>query len=832
MFRTKPSAETKGMFNGVRDSWDTKTLRRVRTEAGERRFKQPIGSVIIGNGKLLTNLTLEESEYSGFDKVTTASGKTWYIGKFPDEDEITVNDENDKELYKAKNLEDAFSWADQNGDKRITTDPKSTDADKPDSYSKPLDKDELNKQSITKIRAQQRELEAAIKKHGTNKVAGDNRRRLRNAEIAADNRRNSGETKPKAPTGGSDADKIKNAEKMYGTGSPQHEAAKKKFGGGGGKKGETLGDRVDIEEDVTYGGQRQFYVRVDGKPVFETRNTGAGAQSTADMIAKKYREALASDLSTRDGHPFIKDGAKSGKKGVNTPEYSKKLDEYHEYVSQLETRYAKGSQRQSLTAYGAADPKLQAMLKELDEHLEASGRKPAKGRPFKNYPQAKGDTMEDLQYKAVPIAEVTETEEGTGVVEAIVAVTGIKDNVNDIILPGAFQKSLAARMPKGVWHHDIRESVSRTESIKELPPGHADLPAKLPNGDPWPEEAGALKVKTVFNLNTSRGKDAYEDVKFFGPNQEWSIGYSVPTGGATIDRKSGGVRKINTLDLYEYSPVLFGAMPLARTVSVKSAQEGRTAYLNLNDPANLELKEMWDEMVAVETKEAKKKRVAPEDEEESEESADDKEKTKATEGPKKEDETTEAEDEPVDDDEEVEEEDEVDTTKKQRKSIVLNADGVDMLDTAIKALSELRDYAIEAVKADTTDGDGGTVSEDEGSADSESLTSLVESASLDVSDAAQAFDDAVESGDSGAMEDAASTILDAVEEAKDGEDSDTDALKRVTSYIASALSNVEPEEETPSEEKSGAETTEPEDTDETVVVDVKDWMTQLGLEMT
>ena len=58
---------------------------------------------------------------------------------------------------------------------------------------------------------------------------------------------------------------------------------------------------------------------------------------------------------------------------------------------------------------------------------------------------------------------------------------------------------------------------------------------------------------------------------FFGDEQEWSIGYNVPVGGAKIDSKSG-VREISTLELYEYSPVLFGAMPLARTTSVKDAQ--------------------------------------------------------------------------------------------------------------------------------------------------------------------------------------------------------------------------------------------------------------------
>lgn len=185
-----------------------------------------------------------------------------------------------------------------------------------------------------------------------------------------------------------------------------------------------------------------------------------------------------------------------------------------------------------------------------------------------------GDTQNaspHLEYKCVGVSGFKVDDPDNGVVTAIVAVTGIKDNVKDIIKPGAFEKSLVTRTPKGVWHHNWHESVSRTEGIKELMPGDADLPEKLPNGDPWPKEAGGLQVKTRFNLDTQRGREAYSDVVFFGDQQEWSIGYNVPTGGATLDSKSG-IRSINTMELYEYSPVLFGAMPVARTSSVKEAQ--------------------------------------------------------------------------------------------------------------------------------------------------------------------------------------------------------------------------------------------------------------------
>lgn len=176
-----------------------------------------------------------------------------------------------------------------------------------------------------------------------------------------------------------------------------------------------------------------------------------------------------------------------------------------------------------------------------------------------------------IEYKEVGVCGFKVLNESDGIVEAFVSVTGVKDRVNDIIEPGAYEKTLAEREPKGVWSHAWDTPVSRTLEAKELMPGDPDLPKNLPNGEAWPKGAGALRIKTQFNLGTQRGREAYSDVTFFGSKQEWSIGYQVPVGGSQIDSKTG-VRRIQTLDLFEYSPVLFGAMPSARTNTVKDAQ--------------------------------------------------------------------------------------------------------------------------------------------------------------------------------------------------------------------------------------------------------------------
>ncbi len=196
------------------------------------------------------------------------------------------------------------------------------------------------------------------------------------------------------------------------------------------------------------------------------------------------------------------------------------------------------------------------------------------GDAFSTYHETKqvgelGEPM--LEHKTVGVKGMKVVSAESGIVETIISVTGMVDNVKDRIMPGAYAKTLAKRKPKGVWSHDWDTPVSKTLSVKELLPGDPELPGRMPNGDPWPQGAGALKVKTQFNLDTQRGREAYSDVTFFGDEQEWSIGYNVPVGGAQVDTKSG-VREIGTLELYEYSPVLFGAMPLARTTSVKEAQ--------------------------------------------------------------------------------------------------------------------------------------------------------------------------------------------------------------------------------------------------------------------
>ena len=168
-----------------------------------------------------------------------------------------------------------------------------------------------------------------------------------------------------------------------------------------------------------------------------------------------------------------------------------------------------------------------------------------------------------MEHKNVPVSSVRGVDGVDGIVEAIVSVTNIVDSVNDVIVPGAYKNTLRKRNPKGVWSHDTNVPVAKTLKVEELMPGDERLPEDL-----RAQDAGALLVKMQFNLNTTRGRDAFHDVQFFAEEQEWSIGYSVPEGKASVDDKTG-IRFIKALELYEYSPVIFGAAPGTRALSIK-----------------------------------------------------------------------------------------------------------------------------------------------------------------------------------------------------------------------------------------------------------------------
>jgi HK97 family phage prohead protease len=169
----------------------------------------------------------------------------------------------------------------------------------------------------------------------------------------------------------------------------------------------------------------------------------------------------------------------------------------------------------------------------------------------------------ETQYKAIP-GQIN-TIESKGIVECFVAGIGNKDSVGDICLPGCFNGSLGRRKPRVVWGHNWNEPIGKVLEIYEVGPNDPRLPAKMKaNG------IGGLFAKVQFNLASERGREAFANVKFFGEEQEWSIGYK------TLDAVFDTTKQANMLkevELYEVSPVLHGANQLTGTISIKSDKQ-------------------------------------------------------------------------------------------------------------------------------------------------------------------------------------------------------------------------------------------------------------------
>ena len=170
-------------------------------------------------------------------------------------------------------------------------------------------------------------------------------------------------------------------------------------------------------------------------------------------------------------------------------------------------------------------------------------------------------TVSQYEIKAIPAGQIN-IDEALGIIECFVAGVGNKDSVGDVVLPGAFTESLKRRKPRVVWGHDWNHPIGKVLEIYEVGASDPRLPIKMRRAN-----IGGLFAKVQFNLKSEKGREAFNQVAFYGEEQEWSIGYK------TLDAFFDPSRKANMLkevELYEVSPVLHGANQLTGTISIKS----------------------------------------------------------------------------------------------------------------------------------------------------------------------------------------------------------------------------------------------------------------------
>ena len=133
------------------------------------------------------------------------------------------------------------------------------------------------------------------------------------------------------------------------------------------------------------------------------------------------------------------------------------------------------------------------------------------------------------------------------------SVFGNKDLGGDVIVEGAFAKSIGRKGAKAVkllYQHKSDEPIGVFDEIIE-------------------DDRG-LKVKGRLAMGTQRGREVYELMKM-GALDGLSIGYRVDPKGVEYDEK-GRRRLLKSVDLMEISAVTFPMNPRARVQSVKGSE--------------------------------------------------------------------------------------------------------------------------------------------------------------------------------------------------------------------------------------------------------------------
>lgn len=130
---------------------------------------------------------------------------------------------------------------------------------------------------------------------------------------------------------------------------------------------------------------------------------------------------------------------------------------------------------------------------------------------------------------------------------------GDPDRHNEVVMPGAFaatvERAKAGDLPVMLWAHAQEAPIGRWATLRE--------------------DSKGLHVTGQLNLNTERGRQAYEHVKA-GDAGGLSIGFTVKDGGR--EYAGDGVWHLKDLDVLEISVVAIPANPSARIANVKSLE--------------------------------------------------------------------------------------------------------------------------------------------------------------------------------------------------------------------------------------------------------------------
>ena len=138
-----------------------------------------------------------------------------------------------------------------------------------------------------------------------------------------------------------------------------------------------------------------------------------------------------------------------------------------------------------------------------------------------------------------------------GTIEGYGSMFGLMDRGGDIVMPGAFKKTLSAwrklkQLPSMLWSHNT------------------DMP--IGTWDEMVEDDKGLKIKGQLVMGVPQAQVAHELLKAKAV-RGLSIGYR--TKHADMDRTTGA-RKLNEVELFEISLVAIPMLPEAQVTGVKS----------------------------------------------------------------------------------------------------------------------------------------------------------------------------------------------------------------------------------------------------------------------
>jgi HK97 family phage prohead protease len=157
-----------------------------------------------------------------------------------------------------------------------------------------------------------------------------------------------------------------------------------------------------------------------------------------------------------------------------------------------------------------------------------------------------------------------------GYFKGIVSVFGNVDDGGDVIMPGAFQKTIMERAIriKGLWQHDTASPpIGKTISLAEV--GRDELPPEVLAKSPG--ALGGLQLEAQI-LPTSLGNDVLIGMRA-GAINEMSFGFEVIKDEVSLpENAQRPLRVIREVRLWEWSPVNWGMNSATHIGNVKALE--------------------------------------------------------------------------------------------------------------------------------------------------------------------------------------------------------------------------------------------------------------------